>query len=56
LFANHPMGNPPPPAGYVWSLSLLYLVWAITIAILYFPCKWFAERKATRRSSWLQYL
>lgn len=23
LFANHPMGNPPPPSGYTWSLSLL---------------------------------
>jgi len=28
LFANHPMGNPPAPDGYIWSLSLLYLVWA----------------------------
>ncbi|HET9041350.1 MAG TPA: heparan-alpha-glucosaminide N-acetyltransferase domain-containing protein, partial [Gemmatimonadales bacterium] len=26
LFANHPMGNPPPPEGYAWSLGLLYLV------------------------------
>jgi uncharacterized membrane protein len=56
LYANHPMGNPPPPPGYVWNLSLLYLVWAITIATLYFPCKWFADLKARRRSAWLQYL
>lgn len=56
LFANHPMGNPPPPSGYVWSLPLLYLVWAITIAVLYFPCRWFATIKAARRSWWLQYL
>ncbi|HKR97507.1 MAG TPA: heparan-alpha-glucosaminide N-acetyltransferase domain-containing protein [Candidatus Angelobacter sp.] len=55
LFTNHPMGNPPPPSGYVWSLPLLYLIWAITIAVLYFPCKWFAAVKAARRSSWLQY-
>lgn len=55
LFASHPMGNPPPPPGYVWSLPLLYLVWAITIAVLYFPCKRFAELKAKRHSSWLQY-
>ena len=33
LFANHPMGNPPPPDGYAWSLGLLYLVWAIAIVI-----------------------
>src|SRR5271169_6438282 len=27
LFANHPMGNPEPPEGYIWSLPLLYLIW-----------------------------
>ncbi len=31
------MGNPPPPDGYTWSLPLLYLVWAVAIAMLYFP-------------------
>ena len=56
LFANHPMGNPVPPDGYIWSLALLYLVWAITIVILYFPCRWFAKIKATRREWWLKYL
>ena len=55
LFANHPMGNPPPPPGYAWSLPLLYLVWAITIITLYLPCRWFAELKAKRGDSWLQY-
>ena len=35
LFANHPMA-PPPPEGYVWSLPLLYLVWAIAVVVLYF--------------------
>jgi len=38
LFANHPMGNPPPPDGYAWSLPLLYLVWGLAIVILYFAC------------------
>jgi uncharacterized membrane protein len=56
LFTNHPMGNPEPPAGYVWSLPLLYFIWGITIAILYFPCRWFAELKAERRDWWLKYL
>ena len=56
LFANHPMGNPEPPDGYIWSLALLYLVWAVTIVILYFPCRWFARVKATRREWWLKYL
>jgi uncharacterized membrane protein len=56
LFANHPMGNPEAPEGYVWSLPLLYLVWAITIGILYFACRWFAALKAKRNDWWLQYL
>jgi uncharacterized membrane protein len=56
LFTNHPMGNPPPPAGYVWSLPVLYLVWAITIVLLYFPCRWFAGLKAKQDDWWLKFL
>jgi uncharacterized membrane protein len=56
LFANHPMGNPEPPPGYIWSLPLLYLVWGIAIVLLYFACRWFAELKATRSDWWLKYL
>ena len=56
LFANHPMGNPEPPEGYQWSLPLLYLTWAITVVLLYFACRWFAERKARRADWWLKYL
>lgn len=56
LFMNHPMGNPPPPEGYAWSLATLYLVWVVTIALLYFPCRWFAEVKARRREWWMSYL
>jgi uncharacterized membrane protein len=56
LFTNHPMGNPPPPDGYAWSLGLLYLVWAIAIAVLYVPCQWFGEVKARRSDWWLSYL
>jgi uncharacterized membrane protein len=56
LFANHPMGNPPPPEGYIWSLGLLYLVWAIALVILYFPCRWFADLKARRKDPWLSYV
>ena len=56
LFANHPMGNPPAPEGYTWSLGLLYLVWAAAIVLLYFPCRWFAELKASRHDWWLSYL
>lgn len=56
LFENHPMGNSEPPDGYIWSLPLLYLVWAITIAILYPACRWFATVKAESSSIWLKYL
>jgi uncharacterized membrane protein len=56
LFTNHPMGNPEPPDGYTWTLPLLYLVWALTIALLYFASRWFANVKATRRASLLKYI
>jgi len=56
LFANHPMGNPEPPEGYVWSLPVLYLVWAIAIVLLYFACRWFAQFKASRSDGWLKYV
>jgi uncharacterized membrane protein len=56
LFANHPMGNPPPPDGYTWSLASLYVVFAVAIVMLYFPCRWFADLKAKRNDWWLRYL
>jgi hypothetical protein len=56
LFTNHPMGNPPPPDGYTWSLGLLYLVWATAIAILSVACRWFAGLKARRTEAWLKFL
>jgi uncharacterized membrane protein len=56
LFANHPLNPGQAPAGYQWSLPLLYLVWAIVVVILYFPCRWYAALKARNRSTWLSYL
>ena len=56
LFADHPMGAPPPPDGYPWSLGLLYTVWAIAIVMLYFASSWFAGVKARRTERWLKYL
>ena len=53
LFTNHPMGNPPPPDGYTWSLPLLYAVWAIAIALLYPACQWMAGLKARHADAWL---
>ena len=56
LFTNHPMGNPPAPEGYTWSLGLLYGVWAVAVVLLYFACRWFADLKARRHDWWLGYL
>ena len=56
LFTNHPMGNPPPPEGYTWSLPLLYGVWAVAVALLYVACRWFGDLKARRQEWWLRYL
>ncbi len=56
LFENHPMGNTPAPDDYVWSLGLLYAVWAVAIVILYVACRWFAGVKARRKEWWLSYL
>ena len=56
LFGNHPMAPPEVPPGYRWSLGLLYLVFALAVTLLHFPCKWFAELKARRSDPWLRYL
>src|SRR6266853_1296070 len=57
LFNNHPMNPGPAPAGYMWSLGLLYLVWAIAVVMLYFPSRWYADLKAQRTDlRWLKYL
>ena len=56
LFANHPMMVPEAPEGYQWGLGQLYLVTAIAVGILYFPCRWFAGVKQRSRETWLSYL
>ncbi len=56
LFADHPMGTPPAPAGYAWSLPLLYGVWAVAIVMLFFASRWFVALKARRTDWWLKYL
>ncbi len=56
LFANHPVGPPPVPEGYRWSLGLLYLVFVVAVALLYVPCRWDARAKAHSAQGWLRYL
>jgi len=43
------------PAGYGYNLVVVWLVTAAVVAILYFPCRWFAGVKARRREAWLSY-
>jgi hypothetical protein len=50
------MAPPPAPDGYMWSLPLLYGVWATTIVILYFASRWFSGVKARRSDWWLKYV
>jgi uncharacterized membrane protein len=56
MTANHPMGNPPPPPGYMYSLTALYAITLLAVTILYFPCRWFAELRTRRTDRWLSYL
>jgi len=56
LFTNHPVDPGPMPAGYMRSLPLLYLVYAVCLVLLYFPCRWYAELKARKRSPLLSYV
>jgi uncharacterized membrane protein len=56
LFTNHPMMPPEVPDGYRWSLGLLYGVTVVVVVILYFPCRWFAARKAEGIHPWLKFL
>jgi hypothetical protein len=56
LFTNHPMMNPEPPDGYTWPLWLLYVVFVVVVAILYFACRWYARVKARGEIPWLRYL
>jgi uncharacterized membrane protein len=56
LIGNHPAFIGPAPKGYMWSLPLLYTVFAIVVVALYFPCRWYGRMKATHRDSWLRFI
>jgi uncharacterized membrane protein len=44
------------PAWYGLSLPGVYLVWALVVLALYYPCRWFARLKETRSDWWIHYL
>jgi uncharacterized membrane protein len=47
------MPQPPDIGGPLW---VTHLCWIVGTVVLYFPCRWFAGVKATRRDWWLSYL
>jgi uncharacterized membrane protein len=49
-----PMAQVPPEQQ--WSLLLLYVIFVIDVAILYFPCRWYADIKARRPTRWMRYI
>ena len=55
LLENHPMGQSYPPP-HVWSLGLLYAVYFACVVALYFPCSWYADLRARKKSRWLSYI
>jgi uncharacterized membrane protein len=44
------------PAEHRWGLWLLYVVFAIVVAALYVPCRWFGGLKARHRKGLLKYI
>ena len=46
----------PLPDHYGHGLPFIYAMWMLAVAILYYPCKWFAGVKQRRRDWWLGYL
>jgi len=49
-------GATPVPAGAGVGLPLTYLAWLAAVALLYFPCRWFADYKRRHRDiAWLSY-
>jgi uncharacterized membrane protein len=43
------------PDGYGHRVAFVYLMWFITVVVLYFPCRWFAALKQRRNDWWLSY-
>jgi uncharacterized membrane protein len=44
------------PTHFGFGLPIVYLVWLFVIVVLYKPCKWFYNYKATHKQWWLKYI
>jgi uncharacterized membrane protein len=51
-----PAALAPPPEGWPLSLPGIYAAWAVVLAVLYVPCRWFAGVKSRHPGGWLAYL
>jgi uncharacterized membrane protein len=54
LFVHMPAFNK--PEGYGLSLSAVYMLWVLALALLYPMCRWFGALKQRRKDWWLSYL
>ncbi len=44
------------PKGSGVSLWMTYILWALVVVVLYFPCRWYNRYKSTHKQWWLSYL
>ena len=44
------------PSDFGFELGWVYLIWALIVLSLYFPCKWYGKYKAEHKTWWLSYL
>lgn len=44
------------PVQFGFDLWVVYLVWILVVALLYYPCQWFGRYKKNHRQWWLSYL
>jgi uncharacterized membrane protein len=44
------------PKGYGVPLWAVYLLWALVVVILYFPCRWYNKYKSSKGHWWLSYV
>jgi uncharacterized membrane protein len=54
LFSTEFLSNA--PEGWALGLPAIYAAWALVLAIMYLPCRWFAGVKARHPGGWLSYL
>lgn len=44
------------PATFGYPLPVVYLIWLLVVAVLYFPSRWFSQYKKQHQSWWLKYV